>query len=646
MSSAPPSALPAPAGDALPVLPARFRAEKLLGRGAQRSVYLARDAELDRWVAVSVLDTSALSQTDLERLRQVHALAGSGAHPHVLPIDQFWEDAGRVFMISPFMAGGDLATRLESASGRPLPLTDSLRIGSHVCRALESVHASAITHCDVKPGNILLDENGDAHLADFGLAVSTAVGPQFGIVGTPAYIAPEQIASSTGGASADLYSLGCVLYELTTGRPPFVGEPASDVLVQHHAVQPVPPMERNPAIPRLLSDLILKLLEKQPSARPASAGDVGAALEGMLRSPGVSGPSESLSTAPDRQRSAPELPLVGRERELEALDQALSRVCDSSPGLVLLSGEAGSGKSRLAATFREHATALGCIVLSGTGDELRMASYRPLVEALAPLAGHLSELAPMHAELLRDFLYRGQGTHLDRLTPRGSQRDHLPAAVFALLSAVAKRRPLVLLLEDLHAVDISSLELVEGIASALLEGAAIGGGSALLVVVSTRPPVDERRRSLVAALRGEQACRSFELGPLEESAIFALLAELGAGRRPSGQLCRRVVKATDGNPLFVREAVHRLLDAGLFEARGASAEPWDVEFELPSGSGGSDRTAASCSRWALCSEPASIAQRWRACRIAARRSLRRPSPRRSRKACWSRMAWPMGSRIR
>jgi tetratricopeptide (TPR) repeat protein len=186
---------------------------------------------------------------------------------------------------------------------------------------------------------------------------------------------------------------------------------------------------------------------------------------------------------------------------------------------------------------------------------------------------------------LRDFLYRGQGTHLDRLTPRGSQRDHLPAAVFALLSAVAKRRPLVLLLEDLHAVDISSLELVEGIASALLEGAAIGGGSALLVVVSTRPPVDERRRSLVAALRGEQACRSFELGPLEESAIFALLAELGAGRRPSGQLCRRVVKATDGNPLFVREAVHRLLDAGLFEARGASAEPWDVEFELPTNVG-------------------------------------------------------------
>lgn len=584
--SAPHTQPGAPRSDALPELPARFRAEKSLGRGSQRSVYLARDVEQDRLVAVSVFDTRASSPAEIERIRQVHAVAGSGAHPHVLPIEQLCEVEGTLFMVSPFLAGGDLASRLETGGGKLLPLAETLRIGSQVCRALESVHKAGISHRDVKPANILLDERGDAYLGDFGLAVHTALGDS-GVAGTPAYIAPEQIANPPGGVSADLYSLGCVLYELATGRPPFLGEPASEVLLQHQAGRPVPPADRNAGIPRVLSELILKLLEKHPSARPTEAGDVRAALEGMLRITGVFRAHDPASPSPDRRRLAIDLPLVGREQELEALESALTRVCNSTPGLLLLSGEAGSGKSRLLAELRTRAEARGCVVLIGSGDELQTASYRPFADALLPLAGRFSELAPVHGELLRDFLYRGQDVgRLHHLTPRGVERERLVASAFAALAAFSRTWPLVLLLEDLHAFDQASIDLFEHVVSALLEGAA-RRDLALLVVASTRPPTDPRLGSLLTSLRTQAACRSLEIAPLDEPAIFDLLTMLGAERRPSAQLCHKVLKATDGNPLFVREAVHRLRDAGLLEPRssGSTAEPWDVEFELPSSVG-------------------------------------------------------------
>jgi tetratricopeptide (TPR) repeat protein len=573
--------LGASAIDELRGLPARFRAERPLGRGSQRSVYLARDTEQERPVAVSVFDTRALSPAEIERIQQVHAAAGSGAHPHVLPIEQICEVEGRLFTVSPFVAGGDLASRLEA--GSPLPLVEILRIGAQVGHALESIHAAGISHRDVKPGNILLDDRGDACLCDFGLAVDAVLGPQSAMAGTPAYIAPEQIANPPGGASADLYSLGCVLYELTTGTPPFIGEPASEILLQHQATRPVPPIERNRALPRILSELILKLLEKQPRSRPASAADVRAALEGMLRSPETVGATGAAPGSSEVRSRLLDLPFVGRERELESLGDALARTRESAPGVVLLTGDAGCGKSRLFAELRARAEAQGCVVLSGSGDELRASSYGPFTDALLPLAGHLSDLDPMHAELLRNFFYRGHDTGgFDHLAQRGAERHRLFSAAFAALSQIASTNPVVLLLEDLHAFDRSSLDLFEDLASALFESSQ-RRGLGLLVVASTRPRAEGHIGSLLAALRHTRECRSLELAPLDEPAIFDLLTALGSNRRPSGRLCHKVLKATDGNPLFVREVIHRLLDSGVLEPGRAESrnEPWDVEFELP-----------------------------------------------------------------
>jgi tetratricopeptide (TPR) repeat protein len=563
-------------------LPARFRPERSLGRGSQRNVYLARDTDLDRWVAVSVFDTRALSPADLERIRLVHAVAGSGAHPHVLPIEPVIQSEASLFMVSPFLAGGDLASRLEQGGGKLLLITETLRIAAQLCRALESIHGIGISHRDVKPGNVLLDERGDAFLCDFGLAVNADPGAHSSAAGTPAYAAPELIANPPGGTGADLYSLGCLLYELTTGRPPFVGESASEVLLQHQAGRPVPPVERNAAIPRVLSELILKLLEKQPGARPASAGDVRAALEGMLRSPSVSAATDPEVPGSDSRRSPLLLPLVGRQRELDALETALAQVGESIPALVVISSEPGGGKSRLLAELCARAEARGCTVLMGGGNDLRTPSYQPFADALLPLAGRFGELPAVHGDLLRDFLYRGQDAdQLDRLTPHGVERERLFASAFAALAAFSKSTPLVLLFEDLHAFDPASIELFDHLASALLAPEA-RRDLALLVVATTRPPTDERLGSLLASLRAA-GCGWLDLAPLDEPAIFDLLVELGPERRPSGRLCHKVVRATHGNPLFVREVVHRLRGAVLREPESATVagEPWDVEFELP-----------------------------------------------------------------
>lgn len=568
----------------LPALPERFRPERMLGRGSERSVVLARDTIEDRWVAVSVFDTRALCQADIERVRQVHALAGSGVHPHVLRIDYVSAVDGMLFMVSPFFANGDLRRRLDESGGRPMLLAEALRVASQVCRALESVHAAGISHRDVKPENILLDERGDAYLGDFGLAFQCAASGDSGVAGTPAYLAPDQIEHPPGGPASDLYSLGCVLYELTTGSPPFLGERASDVLRQHQAARPVPPIERNPALPLVLSDLILKLLEKRTSARPASAGDVRAALEGILHGAGFAAISDTHPPSADRERRRPriELPLVGRERELGVLEAALSRARDSTPGVVLVSGEAGSGKSRLLSELRSRAETSGCCVLTGKGDESATASYRPFVDALLPLAGHLSDLDPVHAELLRDFLYRGPSVDpLESLTPRGPERKRLFAATLVILTALARSRPLVLLLEDLHAFHPASIELFEHFVRDLLARAG-SRDLALLVVASTRRPDEPRLSSFLSMLKGDAPSESLELTPLDERDIFDLLAALGVNRRSSNRLVRRISSATGGNPLFVNEVVHRLREAGLLDPRADdSVEARDVDIELP-----------------------------------------------------------------
>ncbi len=255
----------------------RFVAQRLLGEGGYKRVYLARDATLGREVALALIRPELLDDAVRKRIqREAQAMAALGDHPHIVTVHDLGEDAGQVYIVSQYMAGGDLTERLDAAPDRRLPVAEAVRIATELCLALDATHAMGLVHRDVKPGNVWFTADNRAKLGDFGLTLGEAqsrITQEGGVVGTVAYMSPEQARGQMPEARSDLYSLGVVLYEMLSGRLPFSGEPAA-ILDQHRRATPSPPCRLNPDMPQDLDTLILQLLAKNPDARPASAAEV------------------------------------------------------------------------------------------------------------------------------------------------------------------------------------------------------------------------------------------------------------------------------------------------------------------------------------------------------------------------------------
>jgi tetratricopeptide (TPR) repeat protein len=513
-------------------------------------------------------------------------MARIGDCPHVVGVYDVIDGPNVVYIVARYLAGGDLGTLLSKRGGHALAVRQAIKIAAHVARALEYAHEHAIAHRDLKPNNIFLDEHGDAFLGDFGLAgITSRPDPAsvHEIVGTPLYMAPEQITGTGAGSSCDLYALGCVLYEITTGVPPFDAVSGAEVLQKHLQLRPVPPRERRPSILPALNDLILKLLEKHPSDRPASSRDVRAALEGMMRygllaveATGVrlradvaTGDVVALSGGSGEQERT-EPPIVGREREMHILDDAVDRARSGEPGVVLLEGEPGIGKSRLLREVRARAEAAGCLVVVGQGYEDVTLPFRPFVEALLPLAGRLSEVDGADAQQIRQFLHLGTARDAPRpLTSAGTERLRLFTAIARTLGILSGPRPILLILDDLHWADSATIGLFEHLAFAVA-GEATRRKLNLVLMAGFRPAApDHRIGRVVARLRRDPVyCQTIELSGIETPGIYELVTRLG-GARPSNQLVRMIQETTEGNPLFIREVLARLDRQGaLREQRG------------------------------------------------------------------------------
>jgi serine/threonine protein kinase len=218
------------------------------------------------------------------------------------------------------MSGGDVEGLIEKASEHRLPLENVVEIGKCVSKGLEFAHSKGIIHRDLKPGNVWLSADGTAKIGDFGLAVAVDLSrlTQSGMmVGTVSYMPPEQAMGGQVSAQADLYSLGAMLYEMVTGRPPFVGDDSVAIIGQHLNTPPVSPAWHRADLPPALETLILQLLEKDPQKRPASAADVCQALESIEAGAIKKEPSAELPTlaeSPIYRRV-----FVGREAELKQL---------------------------------------------------------------------------------------------------------------------------------------------------------------------------------------------------------------------------------------------------------------------------------------------------------------------------------------
>jgi serine/threonine protein kinase len=292
---------PAEAADELGRL-GGFRILQVLGHGGMGVVFLGEDLKLGRKVAIkAMLPHLAGSRSSQERFLREARAAAALEHDHIVAIHHVGEDRGAPFIVMPFLKGEPLDGRLQRDGKLAVP--EVLRIGREIAKGLAAAHAEGLIHRDIKPANVWLEAPEDrVKILDFGLA-RPSTGQQHltqsgAIIGTPAYMAPEQCRSETVDARCDLWSLGVVLYRMCTGQLPFQGSDTISTLLAVVTHQPPPPAQLNAAVPPALSHLVMRLLEKDPAQRLARAEEVVAVLRSLDPSPSASQP---LQIVPAKQ---------------------------------------------------------------------------------------------------------------------------------------------------------------------------------------------------------------------------------------------------------------------------------------------------------------------------------------------------------
>jgi len=565
----------------------RYQIEAVLGRGAMGVVYRARDTELDREVAIKVLPFAGLDHESRARLQHEARAAAALNHPHIVSVYDAGEEAGAPFIVMELVAGASLR------GAGPLSLAEVAAIGRQLCEALEHAHAHDVVHRDLKPENVLLARGPDgpvAKLADLGVAVTghTRITTEGAIVGTAAYLAPEQALGREVDGRSDLYALGVVLYELVTGRLPFTGDDALVVISQHLHAPVTPPRAFRADLPPALEAIILRLLAKDPAQRFPSARAAAEALAGLA----LDG-AAPLAAAPETSRVAllEQLVrgrLVGRVAELHQLRELWRLAQQGRRHVALISGEPGAGKTRLAHEVVVFARLNGAAVLQGGCYEYEAASpYLPFVEALRRWVHEQStetlraRAGPMAAELVK--LAPELEARLGRIAPSpplgaSEERLRLFDHVARLLQGLAGDHGLLLFIDDLHWADAGSLALLHYLMRNLER-------ERLLVLATYREVELDRAHPLAAALVEWERERlitrvRLERFQLEETA--ALLASLFGQDTVSPEFAAVVHGETEGNPFFIEEVVKSLIEQGQIYRAGSGWDRKEVrELTIP-----------------------------------------------------------------
>ncbi|EDM81413.1 serine/threonine kinase with two-component sensor domain [Plesiocystis pacifica SIR-1] len=509
--------------------------------------------------------------------------------------------------------GDNLVLLLESvdsrnlrqfAGGRALEVRVFLPVAIRLVEILAAVHERGVIHQDIKPSNVLIERGtGAVHLADFGISVlledsHRRIHDPDLLAGTLPYLSPEQTGRTKRGVDfrSDLYSLGVTFYELLTGRRPFEAVTPLEIVHAHLARRPKPPRSWCPALPEVLSAMVMKLLEKAPELRYQSARGLLVDLERLAESLAAGEAEPDFALGLRDHAATLQFPhrLYGRAGEVERLAAALRAVVDGEGRrVVALEGGAGVGKSALVHSLDarvlavEGELALGRFeagesprLYSGfasafgelvgrvlTQSEDALAHWRERLGALlGPLAGVVAGLVP-NLELVL-----GERPSAPAIEP-GQARNRLQLAFGRLLSAFAEAGPLVLVLDDLHHADVASLELIDDLIQQ--------PGPSVLFVLAYRGKDEASDRPIAALLETiERAGRPVErlaLEPLAEAELGQLLADvLGRPLEELGELVQLLARKTGNNPLLVRQFLVHLVSERLLEP-GARGWTWDLD---------------------------------------------------------------------
>jgi tetratricopeptide (TPR) repeat protein/archaellum biogenesis ATPase FlaH len=568
----------------------RYQVKKYLGEGGKKKVYLAHDTRLDRDVAFALIKTEKIDTTTRTRItREARAMGKLGDHPNVMTVYDFGEQESQPYIVLPVMAGGDVEGLIEKAPEHRLPIDKVIDIAKAVCRGLEFAHAKGIIHRDLKPGNVWLSADGTAKIGDFGLAVAVDLSrlTQSGMmVGTVAYMPPEQAMGGKVTAKADLYSLGAMLYEMVTGRPPFVGDDSVAIIGQHINTPPVSPAWHRADLPPALETLIMQLLEKDPEKRPESASVVLQALEAIQ-----AGKPEEPSPKTSAENPLYRRVFVGREPELKQLQTAFDGAMSGQGALMMVMGEPGIGKTALCEQLSTYVTLRGGRTLVGHCYEEGSLSlpYLAFVEAMR------SYVLSREAKDLREELGTGAADVARivsevrerlKVKPRPQkdpeeERYRLLQAVTGFLTNAAGVQPLLVVLEDLHDADKGTLDMLTHVSRHL-------SGARLLIVGTYRDVEVDRSHPLSSALAELRRVSTYGrviLRGLNADEVRRMLESITRESIPWG-MAEAVHRQTEGNPLFVQEVVRYLAEEGLItqkEGRWRPAKDTPLEMNIPEG---------------------------------------------------------------
>jgi hypothetical protein len=308
----------------------RYRLSRWLGLGAMGEVWAARDERLGRDVAVKLVSGGPQSSAEsADRFTREAIAVARINHPNVVGVYDQGEHQRHHFVVMELITGCNLD---ELRGGRPMPVGAALTVAVQIARALEGAHEAGVVHRDIKPANIMVTHDGVVKVLDFGIAGFLQSGDSVTgageSLGTPAYTAPERIAGARADVRSDLYSLGCVLYTMLTGLPPFPGEDTLTILNRQVYDDPTPVRQWRPEIPPEIDQLVMWLLSKDPTARPASAAVVAGRLESLATA--YPTPNEGPEpTIGDLLVNAPE---QGRNPRLAAREHAVAQMAAAGEG--------------------------------------------------------------------------------------------------------------------------------------------------------------------------------------------------------------------------------------------------------------------------------------------------------------------------
>ncbi len=575
----------------------RYVTLKKLGEGGKGIVYKARDTALNRVVAIKMLKSAVSGEEAYSRfMREAQAVAKLN-HPNIVSIHDIGKEDGKQFFVLEFVDGMSLRELMGTYPEGKCDIQTILRIGIDVCSALQYAHSQSVLHRDIKPENIMITQEGTAKLMDFGLAKmlgQPSITQEGIIVGTVAYVAPEIALGKGADVRSDLYSLGAVLYEAVTGRPPFLGEDSVKIIFSHIHDYPTSPNKLNSKAPQALAACIMKLLEKEPAKRYQNAADLLNALreiaEGFLREVYVPSHKASVVVPPQRPSAMRETQLIDRVEEMNLLREAVDRAVRREGGLVFLYGEAGIGKTRLTRELGAYARLRGIQVLYGRCPALfRMDGVPPYVLWNEVIKDYLQVCTP-------EQLYRVIGfypSEVCKLVPEIKQklgtipqslpinpeqeRDRLFEAVSQFMINLSKETPLLIILDDLQWTDQSSLLLLHYLARGVYR-------EPLLLLGAYRDTdIDERHplSPVLTELNRERLLQSAQLKRMSFNDVLEMIKQILEQDDVPREFCELVYEKTRGNPFFVEEVIKSLKEEEIIfreENRWKIKEVSKIEF--------------------------------------------------------------------